>query len=37
MGVFFRLSVRVTYPWKLKVGNHCHIGDEAVLYTIGEI
>lgn len=36
-GVFLRPSVRVTYPWKLKVGNHCHIGDEVVLYTLGEI
>jgi putative colanic acid biosynthesis acetyltransferase WcaF len=36
-GAFLRPSVRVTYPWKLKVGNHCHIGDEVVLYTIGEI
>jgi putative colanic acid biosynthesis acetyltransferase WcaF len=36
-GVFLRPSVRVTYPWKLKVGDHCHIGDEVVLYTLGEI
>jgi putative colanic acid biosynthesis acetyltransferase WcaF len=36
-GVFVRSSVRVTYPWKLKVGNHCHIGDEVVLYCLGEI
>lgn len=36
-GVFIRPSARVTYPWKLKVGDHCHIGDEVVLYTLGEI
>jgi len=36
-GVFLRPSVRVTYPWKLTVGDHCHIGDEVVLYTLGEI
>ncbi len=36
-GVFLRPSVRVTYPWKLKIGDHCHIGDEVVLYTLGEI
>jgi putative colanic acid biosynthesis acetyltransferase WcaF len=36
-GVFIRPSVRVTYPWKLKVGDYCHIGDEVVLYTLGEI
>jgi putative colanic acid biosynthesis acetyltransferase WcaF len=36
-GVFIRPSARVTYPWKLKVGDHCHIGDEVVLYTLGDI
>jgi putative colanic acid biosynthesis acetyltransferase WcaF len=36
-GVFLRPSVRVTYPWKLTVGDYCHIGDEVVLYTLGEI
>jgi putative colanic acid biosynthesis acetyltransferase WcaF len=36
-GVFIRPSARVTYPWKLKIGDHCHIGDEVVLYTLGEI
>src|SRR5258707_3990536 len=36
-GVILRPSVRVTYPWKLKVGDFCHIGDEVVLYTLGEI
>ncbi|KAA6464934.1 colanic acid biosynthesis acetyltransferase WcaF [Acidobacteria bacterium AB60] len=36
-GVFIRPSARVTYPWKLSIGDHCHIGDEVVLYTLGEI
>jgi putative colanic acid biosynthesis acetyltransferase WcaF len=36
-GVFIRPSARVTYPWKLRIGDHCHIGDEVVLYTLGEI
>jgi len=36
-GVIIRPSVQVTYPWKLKVGDFCHIGDEVVLYTLGEI
>lgn len=36
-GVILRPSLRVTYPWKLKVGDFCHIGDEVVLYTLGEI
>ena len=36
-GVFLRPSVRVTYPWKLKIGDYCHIGDDVVLYTLGDI
>lgn len=36
-GVIIRPSVRVTYPWKLTVGDHCHIGDHVELYTLGEI
>jgi putative colanic acid biosynthesis acetyltransferase WcaF len=32
-----RPSVKVPYPWKLTIGNHCHIGDEVHLYTYGEI
>ncbi len=32
-----RSSVRTTYPWKLTIGDHCHIGDEVELYTLGEI
>jgi putative colanic acid biosynthesis acetyltransferase WcaF len=33
----FRPSVKIPYPWKLKIGDHCHIGDEVHLYTYGEI
>ncbi len=36
-GAKIRPSVRVTYPWKLKVGNHCMIGDGVELYSLGEI
>jgi putative colanic acid biosynthesis acetyltransferase WcaF len=36
-GVFIRPSARITYPWKLKIGDHCHIGDDVVLYSLGEI
>jgi putative colanic acid biosynthesis acetyltransferase WcaF len=36
-GAFIRPSVKVTYPWKLTVGDHCHIGDDVQLYTLGEI
>ena len=35
--VIIRPSVKVTYPWKLTVGNYSWIGDEVVLYTLGEI
>ena len=36
-GVVIRPGVRVTYPWKLTVGDYCMIGDGVELYTLGEI
>lgn len=36
-GAIIRPSVRVTYPWKLTVGDHTWIGDDVDLYTLGEI
>lgn len=36
-GVIIRPSARVTYPWKLTVGDHAWIGDHVDLYTLGEI
>lgn len=36
-GVLIRPSVRVTYPWKVKIGEHVWIGDNAELYSLGEI
>jgi putative colanic acid biosynthesis acetyltransferase WcaF len=36
-GTIIRPSVRVPYPWKLTIGDHCHIGDDVQLYTYGEI
>lgn len=36
-GVIVRPSVKVTYPWKLTIGDHAWIGDDVVLYTLGEI
>lgn len=27
----------VTYPWKLAIGDYSWIGDDVVLYTLGEI
>jgi putative colanic acid biosynthesis acetyltransferase WcaF len=32
-----RASVKIPYPWKLKIGDYCHIGDEVNLYTYGDI
>jgi putative colanic acid biosynthesis acetyltransferase WcaF len=36
-GAIIRPSVKTPYPWKLTIGDHCHIGDEVHLYTYGEI
>ena len=36
-GVIIRPSVRVTYPWKLTIGDFAWIGDNVELYTLGEI
>lgn len=36
-GVIVRPSVRVTYPWKLSIGDHAWVGDQVELYTLGEI
>lgn len=32
-----RPSVRVTYPWKLTIGDYAWVGDQAELYSLGEI
>ncbi|MCK1675315.1 WcaF family extracellular polysaccharide biosynthesis acetyltransferase [Bradyrhizobium sp. 150] len=36
-GVLVRPTVRVTYPWKVKLGDYCWIGDNAELYSLGPI
>jgi putative colanic acid biosynthesis acetyltransferase WcaF len=36
-GVKFRPSASVTYPWKLSIGDYSWIGDEVVLYSLGNI
>jgi putative colanic acid biosynthesis acetyltransferase WcaF len=36
-GVILRPSAQITYPWKLSIGDFSWIGDEVVLYTLGEI
>lgn len=35
--VILRPSVKITYPWKLKIGDYTWIGDDVNLYTLGEI
>jgi putative colanic acid biosynthesis acetyltransferase WcaF len=35
--VLIRPSVKITYPWKLSIGDHSWIGDDVNLYTLGEI
>ncbi len=29
--------MQITYPWKLSIGDHAWIGDDVVLYTLGQI
>lgn len=36
-GALVRPTVRITYPWKVELGNHCLIGDHAELYSLGPI
>ncbi len=35
--VLLRPSVRVTYPWKVSIGDRAWIGDQVELYSLGEI
>lgn len=35
--VLVRPSVKITYPWKLKIGDYSWIGDDSVLYSLGHI
>lgn len=32
-----RPSVKTTYPWKVTIGDYSWIGDDVVLYSLGEI
>jgi putative colanic acid biosynthesis acetyltransferase WcaF len=32
-----RPSVRISYPWRLKVGAHTAVGDHAILFCLGPI
>ena len=33
--VVIRPSVKITYPWKLTLGDYSWVGDDAVLYIAG--
>jgi putative colanic acid biosynthesis acetyltransferase WcaF len=35
--VLVRPSVKFTYPWKVTIGDYSWIGDDCVLYSLGEI
>lgn len=35
--VIIRPTVTVTYPWKVRIGDHAWVGDRAVLYSLGHI
>ena len=35
--VVIRPSVRITYPWKVSIGDYAWIGDGAELYSLAEI
>ena len=35
--VIIRPSVKITYPWKIKIGDYSWIGDDVTLYSLGEI
>jgi putative colanic acid biosynthesis acetyltransferase WcaF len=35
--VKIRSTVKITYPWKVKIGDFSWIGDNSVLYSLGDI
>lgn len=36
-GVVIRPSCKITYPWKLEIGDYSWVGDDVVLYTLGPV
>ena len=36
-GVLIRPTARVTYPWKLEIGDYVWVGDNVELYSLGDI
>ncbi len=35
--VVIRPTVQITYPWKVSIGDYSWVGDDAVLYSLGDI
>ncbi|EPY4498286.1 putative colanic acid biosynthesis acetyltransferase [Klebsiella quasipneumoniae] len=35
--VIIRPSAKITYPWKVKIGDYSWIGDDVTLYSLGNI
>ena len=35
--VIIRPSAQITYPWKVSIGDYSWIGDEVILYSLGDI
>jgi putative colanic acid biosynthesis acetyltransferase WcaF len=35
--VKIRSSVQITYPWKVKIGDYTWVGDDCMLYSLGDI
>jgi putative colanic acid biosynthesis acetyltransferase WcaF len=35
--VKIRSTVKITYPWKVKIGDYSWIGDDCMLYSLGDI
>lgn len=36
-GVLIRPSVTITYPWKLTIGDYSWVGDDSVIYNLGQV
>ncbi|AXP80579.1 Putative acetyltransferase [Mariniflexile rhizosphaerae] len=36
-GAIIRPSAQITYPWKVTIGDYSWVGDEVVLYSLGDI
>ena len=36
-GVLIRPTVRITYPWKVNIGDYTWVGENCVLYSLGDI